>query len=332
MEDLLALRKIHGNVFLTRLPNGQDVPWRPLTIQEYLEYDKLLKLGGYPRAYIEDEIFCKCVLSKIFVENIEALKAGLVQAVVNDILVYSGPNDNINHMQAFLDMNRNVANQVMHQLVSVVCQAFPAYKPEDLYEMDYSTFMLRVAQAEDKLLRAGLLQEYISFSVPGAPEAPRVQQPAPEPPKPPKNAEEFKEQRKENIRAQRMQEQAAQVKDVAPPPPPSAEQTVIKKADIIEHQGAMTGHDQDVVNHVNAANETASIYTDYLEQLKSGGKIKIATPEERMEAAKIREKENKQKLLDLKNKTIEEMKVERKKLLEIREKERAKRKRRASRK
>jgi hypothetical protein len=330
MDELLELRRIHGQVFVSKLPTGQNIPWRPLSIHEYIEYDKLLTLGEYPRAFIEDEIFRKCVLSEVLVENLEVLRAGLVQSVVRDIFAYSGPHT-IHELEYFLNINRQQAGQVIHQLMSVICQAFPAYKPEDVYAMDYSTFMLRAAQAEEKLLRTGLITEPLTFTAPGE-EAP-VQKAEPAPPPPPKNAEEVQERKKENLREQWRIQQAQEIKEHAlPPPPDTTEQVIIKKADIIEHQGAMSGHDQDVVHHKNAADETAAIYGDYLEQLKSGGELKIKTPEERMEAAKQREKETKQQLLEQKNKIVKDMAEERKKLLEIREKERERRRRRAGRK
>lgn len=320
MDDLLELRKVHGNVFVSRLPNGQDVPWRPLSIQEYIEYDKLLRLGVYPPAYIEDEVFRKCVLSQVLVDNIENLRAGLVRAVALDILVYSGPST-IDELNMFLNMNRNESGQVMHQLVSVVCQAFPAYKPEDVYGMNYETFGLRVAQAEEKLLRTGMLTEPLSFNAPdGAPKQQQpVKQPIPEPPK-------------ENLRNQWKAQQAQEAKKVAPPVPATEEQVIIKKADIIEHQSAMTGHDKDPVHHKKEAEETAAIYSDYLEQLKSGEKLKIATPEERVAAAEKRQEETKKQLAEAKSKVLKDMAEERKELLKIREKERDRRRRRAGRK
>jgi hypothetical protein len=326
MDDLLELRKVHGSVFVSQLPNGQKIPWQPLSIKDYIEYDKTLRSGIYPPAYIENEIFCKCVLSQTYVDNIDKLRAGIVQQVAQDILIYSGPSA-IDELDQVLNIHRNEANQILHQLVSVVCQAFPAYKPEDLYAMDYSTFILRVAQSEEKLLRTGLISEPLSFI------DKNQEQANPKAPPPPRNAEELKKQKKANLKAQWQEQQAKKVQNVVPPPAANTqEQVIITKADIIEHQSVMSGHEQDVVRHKQTTDETAAIYGDYLQQIRDGKKLKILTSEERTKVAKEREAIIKQELLQTKNDILKKMAEERKELLKVREKEKERRKKRANRK
>ena len=320
MEDLLELRRIHGNVFISELANDQKIPWRPLSIDEYLKYDKLLRSGVYPQAYVEDEIFIKCVLSQAYTENIDVLRAGIVQQVALDILACSGPNT-IQELDQLLNIYRQEANQVIHELVSIVCQAFPAYKPEDVYAMDYGTLMFRVAQAEEKLLRTGLISEPLSFvspeyeSIREQPQQNNIKKP------------------KEDLKTQWSIQESNKIKQFAPPVPERSEQrTVIKAADIVEHQSAMSGHDKDVAHHNKAAQETASIYAGYLEQLKDGKPLRIMTPEERVQAVEKRQEETKKELIKSRDKILQDMAEERKKLLRIREQERERRRKRNNRK
>jgi hypothetical protein len=339
MASLLELREQHGNVFVSNLPDGQSIPWKPLTLGDYIQYDRLIKVGLYPAAYIENEIFKKCVLDPVLVDNIDQLRAGVVSTVSTAILSYSGP-QSIDELTTLLNINRNEANQALHQLVSTVCQAFPAYKPEDVYDLEYNIFMLRVAQAEEKLMRAGLMTEPISIAVPGQDSEKKKKRP-----KPPQvdlkkryedegivpTREEYLEDKQEKARDRKAELRKVEMPVTPPPtPPPTTERTVISKADIIEHQQVMSGHDVDPVAHKKAADETAKLYQDYLQELADGKELRIRTPEERKAAAEERSKEHKKKLLAQRDQLMKDMAKERKELLKVREKARERKRRRAA--
>ena len=328
MQELLELRKLHGSVFVSRLPNGQDVPWRPLTVGEFLEYDRLLKLNIYPRACIEDEIFRLCVLSSVIVDHIDQLRAGIVTSVASDILIYSGPS-NVEDLDTLLNISRHEASQIMHKLATTVTQAFPAYKPEEIYEMDYKTFILRVAQAEDKLLSTGFLQAPLSFQ-------PIDQEyiPEPERPQPIITPHVPIEKERPNLKEQYAKQNQETLQHAPPIPKHTEETTIIKKADIMEHQQVMTAHDKDPVMHKQMADETANLYGDYLDQIKElqpGEHVVIKTPEERKQEALKRSAEHKKRFQDQKKQILKDAAEERKELLKIREKERERRRRRANR-
>ena len=260
MHSVYHRERNGGGTFVTTLPDGTDVAWRPLTIGEFVEYDNLIKSKKYPLAYIEDEVFRKCVLDKYLITKLDNLNAGIVSAVASNILSFSGP-ASINELTDHLEINRLFASEIMHTLVSYVCQAFPAYKLEDVYAMNYMTFMLRVAQSEAKLLRTGAVAEPLKFIPPDQEENSE----APVEPKPPPRkdlAERFKEQ---NLTK-----------------PLSVKQTVITTDEINEHVLAYTGHeksDKDVLEH-QMIKDTTAIYKDYLQQAKDG-KITMKTPEQR---------------------------------------------------
>jgi hypothetical protein len=86
------------------------------------------------------------------------LNAGVVTTVVQNIWQFSGPSDSAT-IVADLNAARGVihasVSSLLHDLVELISLAFP-YKPEEIYAMDYSTFLLRVAQAEKKLIYLGI--------------------------------------------------------------------------------------------------------------------------------------------------------------------------------
>jgi hypothetical protein len=156
-----ARKKYKEGIYLTVFPHGLVVPWKPLRLQDYILYTREISQSPTNLAFLEDEVFCKSVVEQTFVRQIDFLSAGIVSTVVQNIIQHSGPNG----IDAF---NQDLENQrmeilegpsaVLHDLVSLITNAFP-YKPEEIYAMDYETFLLRVVQAEKKLLTAGIIKE-----------------------------------------------------------------------------------------------------------------------------------------------------------------------------
>lgn len=281
MRHPASIRAEHGDVFSTILEDGTTIPWRPLSMGEYIEYDALIKSGRYPLAYIENEIFSKCVTSDFYKKNMNDTKAGIVSTVSAGILAYSGPST-ISELNQILDINRGVSQQVLHQIVSIICQGFPSYKPEEVYDMDYRTIMLRLAQAEDKLVKMGLMTEPINFF----------------------NPEEEEEQKRPNTDTTRLLDDFYEQEGMKtslgerptptgfhmPQKPVSSKQTIISTQEMKEHTTMYTGHESEdrfLLEH-DMVKDTAPIYSDYVEQLKKDGKLVMKTPEERLAAAKKR--------------------------------------------
>lgn len=309
MKELLYLREQYGEVFATVMPDGLIVPWKPLSMGEFLHYDSLRRTGKLPPGYLEDEIFKKCVADKSLVLDSKMMKAGIVTTVVAAILAVSGPSS-MSELSLMLDANRQIVHTVvLYDIINLIIQAYPAYTVEDILEWDYETVTLRFAQAEKKLLNTGMIAEPISFTPLGQ------QQEAPKPRPKIDSAELFnlyKEQKGE-----------------APGPTPSApiqplsttKQTVITKADIIESEAILVGHEKEMVEINKKVENTASIYKDYLTR-KPGEKLKIKTTEERKAEAETRMEEN--RLKNLQNAKLRQRldAIEMKKLLEVRERER----------
>jgi len=277
MFDPPALRRKYGSVFVTNLESGDVIPWKQLSIGDYLEYSALLESGVYARATIEDEIFQKCVLDDFIKDSLFALKAGTVSTVVQDIISNSGP-ESIEDLNTALNGFRGIANQAIHQTASFICQAFPAYKLEDVYAMDYGDFMLRLAQSESKLIQLGALQEPINFRNPSEESA---------------EEEKPKEKPKAMDLYLKYLEQQGESQPVTTSVPKS-DRTVITEVQSRSLASQMTGHEKEDENIQTSqmVEDGSLIYKDYLDQLSSGGKLKIKTPEERLVAARERAKAN----------------------------------------
>lgn len=304
MDHLLYLRSRYGSVYATELPDGRIIPWRPLTIGEFVEYDSMLRMNQYPAAVIEDEVFQKCVLDEGVVKGMEHGRAGVVSTVTAAIFSVSGP-DSPEEMNQVMNFHRMQSGGVFPYIISLITQAFPAYKPEDVYAMDYSTMMSRLAQAEHKLLRMGLIDQPIFF------ENAQAQQQEQRPPPP-----------RERVDSSQLFEKYYEGQGVKPPPPtrpippppapavPSKTEkpVVITETDVAEHTTHYTGHEAEdrIILESNMVNETTEIYGDYVEQMRKGEKVKIPSHEERMAAAKKRAEANRQKALEIARKKKEE--------------------------
>lgn len=286
MHTLSTLRGRYGSkVFVTYLPDGMQVPWRPLDIGEYLDFQNTLATGQYARAYIEDEIFRKCVLDEGLIAKLDKLKAGTVSTVTATIMAYSGP-QNSDELNFALNFSRQTSDQVLHHMVPLICQAFPAYKPEEVYAMDYETFMMRLAQSERKLLQLGQLQEPISFS-----DSSQEEQPKKTPNIPIKELRDVWEEQRDGPR------QPPKPKPVPKPLRPTAGQTIITAQDAAEHTLAYTGHEMEdrILLEHDMVKETSPIYKEYQEQAARGEKVRIKSVEERLAEAKVRMAENERK-------------------------------------
>jgi hypothetical protein len=167
MEDLFTIRQQFGGVFTTHFPEGLSIPWKPLSLKDYLSYLTDYSRGIIPSSILENEIFKKSVLDDNIISKLPHLKAGIVTTVVQNIWQYSGPTG-IEAFNKDLEEARNKlfedSSKIIHELVQLITMAYP-YKPEEVYSMDYETFMFRLAMSEKKLLDMGIIKEPISMTV-----------------------------------------------------------------------------------------------------------------------------------------------------------------------
>ena len=160
-----ARKKYGEGVYLTVFPHGLIVPWRPLLLKDYILYTREISHNVTNLSFLEDEIFCKTVVEQTFVRQLDFLSAGIVSTVVQNVIQHSGPNG-IDAFNQDLETQRveilEGQSAALHDLVSLITNAFP-YKPEEVYAMNYETFLLRVVQAEKKLLLAGVIKEPVQL-------------------------------------------------------------------------------------------------------------------------------------------------------------------------
>ena len=272
--DLASLRRKYGTVFITAISENEIIPWKQLSVGEYLEYSTLLDSKQYARATIEDEIFQKCVVDDLLISRMDRFHAGTISSVVNDILKISGP-ESIAELNVALAVSRLKASQAIHETVALIAQAFPAYKLEDLYNLDYASFLLRLAQAESKLLMMGILEEPIFFEEPEL---------------------EIEEEEEENTEQAASRPDPAEVaRALRTKAQAKTGQTVISESEMVGAESAMMGHEKEdqILLRQEMLEDAKHIYGDYFKQMDEGEKINIESPEERLKAADQRATLNK---------------------------------------
>lgn len=165
METIFRHRREHGECFVTRLFNGLEIPWNPLSLKEYIEYDLEFKIGRIPAATLEDEIFKKCVLDSHTKMNIDILDAGIVTTVAGQIMDFSGPGGP-DQLGNDLNEARVRVDNFINDSIAIILQTFSGYTAEQVYALSYQEFLELLAMAERRLMAMGILQEPIHPVVP----------------------------------------------------------------------------------------------------------------------------------------------------------------------
>lgn len=148
--DLLSEALQGRKVFRIHLPDGQRISFRLLSWGEFNAYYEAANKGIIAVDIIEDAIFRKCVIEKRFIDTMYEMRAGIVSTVATLILSFSGPT-NAETFNRDMDIHRAQAGNLNSQIRTLICQAFPAYKPEDLETMTWPVILERLAQAEQIL-------------------------------------------------------------------------------------------------------------------------------------------------------------------------------------
>jgi hypothetical protein len=206
----------------------------------------------------------------------------------------SGPRST-EEFNSHLNFSRNkLNNNIFHQMTSLICTAFPAYKPEDVEALTYETFILRLVQAEVTLLRTGYLEQPLALI---------------------NNAEEITEkprkientQLKQAFEQQQLRQQAEQKvpqsqrrvrEDLTHYPKEKVQdgRVIISKEEL--RTKTFSGadlEDADLFEHAMLT-EAVDIYKDYLEDVKAGKKVIIKSPEEKLKERRMKSKTRNSKL------------------------------------
>lgn len=273
MVDVNILRLQYGSSYGTVLNDGSVIPWKPMSIGKFIEYSNELKHQKIDPAVFETEIFRQCVVEPYYIDQMDTLSAGAVEAVSMGIMMASGPSS-LEDLGSKLAMKRLELSGALHSLVDMVVQAFPTYSPEQVYNFDYDTLMFRAAQAEQRLIQAGVLPGPIFFHEVGDEQStPQT----PGQPRPPTAAE--KEKSKMLLDDFLVQEQQRA----------GGKTTVITDNEITAHNGVKVGAEilEDELITKKLMDESLPVFGEYAEQIKRGEKPQIKPLDQRVAETKV---------------------------------------------
>ena len=294
-QTISGLREEHGSCYITELSDGKLVPWNPLNIKDYIKYKQDFDRGLIAVSVIENEIFCQCVVDSFLVKNINKQKAGTISSVVKKIMEVSAA-QNIHEFNYHLAAARQqTLENPYHEMARIICVAFPAYKPEDVYELQYDTFMLRLAQAEKHLLTIGYLQEPVQLL--STTEEEQIEQTVKPPPVDLKAA--FDKQRLEELKEQRIPKNKQRLQeDITPQGNDKLKngRLIISKEELRTRTAQGADLEDIPFMEQKMLEEAATIYSNYLEDVKAGKEVIIKTPEERLKEQKLKDKTRTSKL------------------------------------
>ena len=170
--DYLTSKLEHESLYKTEFEDDEYVVWTPLKWGEYKKYRAAAELmeDSNPSVLlaIEEEVYRRCVVFSsfdhdppdevprdkipLFIEDSRSIQiAGIISTVVKCILRISGAKDP-DRLIKDIESMRPYVMDTENQLAVTICRAFPAYKPEDIEQMEWSTVVERFVQAEASLM------------------------------------------------------------------------------------------------------------------------------------------------------------------------------------
>lgn len=161
MNPVLRVRQEFGGVYVTIFSDDLIVPWKPLCLRDYIEYQESLSAGFISESILHDEIFKKCVVDKTLIRQFNTLPAGIVTSVAYCILQFSGPTESVlSDLETARDKYNSPLYRNFSDLIHLITLAFP-YTPHQLMKLQYEDFLMLTLMAEEKALRLGLIKEPI---------------------------------------------------------------------------------------------------------------------------------------------------------------------------
>lgn len=165
MQDTnaFAIYSQHRNMYVFKTAQGS-------VLFKLLDYNKVKIAEKICNAYpslaptIEDNIWEECVIEHSFPYVLDDLNAGIVSTVVRVILRMSIP-ATLDEVEKVLQEARDQNADIRDDIIIKICQAFPAYKPEEVEGLDWQMQLKRLSQAE-KILN-------IKFEIGGASATPK---------------------------------------------------------------------------------------------------------------------------------------------------------------
>lgn len=145
-NNLFSLYSDYKNLYLYQSSSG-TILFRLLPYDRVRVVEKLI--ASYPslKTKIEDDIWDECIIESSFPSSLDDLDAGIITTISQLIIRLSCPTS-IQEINSDLDAMRNELTDIRDQIITKICEAFPAYSPEDVERMDWQTQLKRLTQAE----------------------------------------------------------------------------------------------------------------------------------------------------------------------------------------
>lgn len=145
-ENIFNLYSKYKNLYLFQSGTG-SVLFRLLPFDKTRVAEKISRSFPALAPTIEENIWEECVIEHSYPSSLHDMNAGIISTVARLIVRLSSPMS-IEEIKDDLDATRSGLVDVRDQIVTKICEAFPAYKPEDVEAMDWQTQVKRLAQAE----------------------------------------------------------------------------------------------------------------------------------------------------------------------------------------
>lgn len=136
----------YKNLYLFNSGRG-SVLFKPLSYADFETAKRIAKTYPALAPVVEDNIWKKCVIEHTLDGTVDTLNAGIVSTIVRLILSFSNPVDK-EEIESELEEVRSQTTNIKEEIIIKICQAFPAYTPEQVEEMEWKTQLKRLAQAE----------------------------------------------------------------------------------------------------------------------------------------------------------------------------------------
>ncbi len=148
-ENIFKIYSEHRHLYLFKTDRG-SVLFKPLEYNKCRIAERICNEYPALSVQIEDNIWDECVVEHSFPSQLHDMYAGIPSTVVRLILRMSTPSS-IAKIEEDLDKAREDLIDIRDDIVAKICEAFPAYTPENVEEMDWQTQIKRLVQAEKVL-------------------------------------------------------------------------------------------------------------------------------------------------------------------------------------
>lgn len=143
-QQITEWKLAHGEVYSVNI-KGIDYIFRALRFSEYDHLSKRTK-EDWSSTDTEEYIVTSALLSHSW-ENIESTQAGVISVLASEIESVSGYGSP-KYAKSVLDAKRAQADEVRTLMKAYVITAMPAYKDDELDELNFSQLATKLALAE----------------------------------------------------------------------------------------------------------------------------------------------------------------------------------------